>query len=151
ADAHSRLVRIAKRCGHLAAQSHGVVEAGEYGKDREQVTVLDWPLQPVVVERELVDAARLSIIDALYRRSLDLRGGRQASGHVEQLAHVASALQLEDGGAVDASRYRGELPDGREEDDIARQQGHVLRLIAGEKQVVHIKGRDHARTAAQLN
>ena len=151
ADAHAGAVRVAQRRGDLAAQGHGVLELGRDGEHRDEVAVLDRALGGVEVEVELLDAARAAVVDALDGGLARLRDGGQAAGVADELAEAGVALELEDRRLVDAAGDGGERADGREVDDVARQQGDVLGLVAGEEKVVEVELGDDAVAALELD
>ncbi len=100
---------------------------------------------------ELVDDAALALVDALDRHLLRLRGGGEAARVAHQGAEGGRALELEDGGVVDAAGDRGQGADRRDVDHVAGQELGVLRFVAREQEVVQVQVGDDLAVALELD
>ena len=151
AHAQAFAPRVAQGLRDIAAQGDRVFEARRDRQDGNKIPVLDGPLQAVVVERKLIDAARFAIVDALEGSLPRLRGSGEAAGEVEELADVGRPFQLEDGAVVDAAGDCGERPHRREIDDVAGKERHVPGFVAGKQQIVEVELGDGAVAALELD
>src|SRR6266581_4265695 len=151
AHAHALAPGEAAGLGDVAPQRHGVVEARHKRIYGHQVAVAYRSRKPAHVERELLDLAHLVVFDALDRGLLPGGGGGQASRPADEIEEDRVLLELVYGGHVHAAGDRDQRPDGRDVDDIARQERHVLGLVTRGDQIIQIELGDDAVVALELN
>ena len=150
-DAHAGMPGIAGGQCHVPLQGNGIVETRRQRLDPNQIAVLDRLGEAVLVEGEFVDRPDFTILNAFQQHVLTEGRGGQPARHRDQIIECLLALEFEDRGDVHAAADGGELPNGRNEDDIAGKKLRVLRFVALEEKIVDIELGDDSVGALQLD
>ncbi|AIO68830.1 hypothetical protein DM82_4495 [Burkholderia oklahomensis] len=143
---HPLLVRIPERRRDVAAQRHRIREFLRHHGQRHDVAILHDRRETAVVQPRVLHGARRGAfgrIHPLDHHPVDARQRRDAACVVQQLTQrLVRFAQLVDTGCVERARQRDARTRGRNDDDVARQQMHVVLHRAVGQEAVDVERRD---------